>query len=119
VGGLFLAVATSLPELFTSIAAVKRGALTLAVSDIVGGNFFDVLFVSAADLVYLQGSIFHAKSIGGRELFLAGLTIMLNIVLLSGLLYRQKRGPGNIGFESALMLLLYLGGFVILSVAPW
>jgi cation:H+ antiporter len=118
-GGLFLALASSLPELFTSIAAVKRGALTLAVSDVVGGNFFDILFVSAADVVYLQGSIFHARTVGERELFLAGLTILLNVVLLSGLLYRQKRGPGNIGFESVLMLLLYLVGFTILSFASW
>ncbi|NIQ53654.1 MAG: sodium:calcium antiporter, partial [Gemmatimonadetes bacterium] len=40
------------------MAAVRQGALTLAVSDIVGGNFFDVLFVAAADLAFLQGSIY-------------------------------------------------------------
>jgi cation:H+ antiporter len=57
-GGLFSGVATSLPELVTTVAAVRRRALTLAVSDIVGGNFFDVLFVFAADLVYLPGSLY-------------------------------------------------------------
>jgi cation:H+ antiporter len=34
-GGLFTASATPLPELVTPIAAVRLGALTLAVSDIV------------------------------------------------------------------------------------
>ncbi len=38
-GGLLSGIATSLPELVTTLAAVKRGALTLAVGDIVGGNF--------------------------------------------------------------------------------
>ena len=37
--------------------------------------------------------------------------------LLLGLLYRQRAGPANIGFESALMLVLYLGGYLVLSLA--
>jgi cation:H+ antiporter len=115
-GGLLSAIATSLPELVTTVAAVRRGALTLAVSDIVGGNFFDVLFVFAADLVYLQGSLYHAAGVGPREVFLTALALLLNIILLLGLLYRQRQGPGNIGFESVLILLLYLGGFAVVSL---
>jgi cation:H+ antiporter len=115
VGGLFMAAATSLPELVTCIAAVRRGALTLAVSDIVGGNFFDVLFVAAADIVYFQGSLFHGQGIGMPEVFMTCVTILLNVVLLSGLIYRQQHGPGNIGFESVLMLVIYVVGFLTLS----
>ena len=113
-GGLLLAIVTSLPELVTTVSAVRRGALTLAVSDVVGGNFFDVLFVFAADIFYFKGSIYHAEGVGTRELFLTALTILLNIILLLGLLYRQRRGPANIGFESVLMLLIYVGGFLTL-----
>ena len=116
VGGLFTAVATSLPELVTAVAAVRRGALTLAVSDIVGGNFFDVLFVCMADLAFFRGSLYHAPDVGPREVFLTGLAILLNVVLLLGLIYRQKRGPGNIGFESLLILVLYVGGFLVLTL---
>lgn len=115
-GGLLSAIATSLPELVTTIAAVRRGALTLAVSDIVGGNFFDVLFVFAADLVYMDGSLYHAQGVGDREDFLTALAILLNVLLLLGLLYRQRRGPANIGFESVLMLVLYGLGFLMLSI---
>lgn len=116
-GGLLSGVATSLPELVTTVAAVRRGALTLAVSDIVGGNFFDVLFVAASDLVYLDGSLFHAPRVGEREEFLTGLAVMLNLVLLLGLLYRQRAGPARIGFESVLLLLLYPAGFLVLTLA--
>ncbi|MAX38239.1 hypothetical protein [Gimesia sp.] len=115
IGGFLMAGATSLPELVTCLAAVKRGALTLAVSDIVGGNFFDVLFIAAADCFFLGGSLYHASGVGMREFFLISITLLLNVILLSGLIYRQKHGPANIGFESVLMLVLYLGGFVILS----
>jgi cation:H+ antiporter len=114
-GGLFAGVVTSMPELVTTVAAVRRGALTLAVSDIVGGNFFDILFVLAADLVYLNGSLYHAEGVGEPEEFLTGLVILLNIILLLGLLYRQRRGPANIGFENILMMMLYLGGFLTLT----
>ena len=47
VGGYFTAVATSIPELVTTIAAVRRGALTLAVGGIVGGNMFDMVFIAS------------------------------------------------------------------------
>jgi cation:H+ antiporter len=115
-GGLLSGVVVSLPELVTTVAAVRRGALTLAVSDIVGGNFFDVLFVFAADLVYLRGSLYHARGVGEREEFLTTLALLLNIVLLLGLLCRQRAGPANMGFESILILLLYGFGFLVLSL---
>lgn len=115
-GALLSAVATSLPELVTTVASVRRGALTLAVSDIAGGNYLDVMFVFAADLAYRGGSLFHAPGVGRREQFLISLTICLNTVLILGLLFRQRTGPANIGFESALILLLYLAGFGVLNL---
>ena len=116
VGGLFMAAATSLPELITCIASVRRGALTLAVGDIVGGNLFDVLFVAAADIAFLHGSIYHAQGVGRREIFIIALTILLNVILLAGLINRQKHGPANIGFESLLMLAVYVIGFMTLAL---
>jgi len=112
VGGLFTAVSTSLPELVTSVAAVRQGALTLAVSDIVGGNSFDVLFMAFADIAYRSGSIYHALTLS--QTFVIALTILMTGVLLLGLLRREKHGIGNIGFESVLILMLYLGGLLLL-----
>lgn len=114
-GALLAGVATSLPELVTTIAAVRRGALTLAVANIVGGNMIDVLVVVAADFAYMSGSLYHAEGVGAPEAFLTGLVILMNLVLLLGLLSRQRQGPANIGFESVLILLLYLAGFAVLA----
>lgn len=111
VGGLFTSVASSLPELVTVIAAVRIGALTLAVSDIIGGNIFDVLFVSAADAAFRGGSIYHA--LGNEDLFLLALTLMLTSILAAGLIHRQRKG---IGFEGLAILVLYVGGFGLLVV---
>lgn len=112
VGSLFTAISTSLPELITSVAAVRSGALTLAVSDIIGGNTFDVLFLAFSDFAYRGGSIYH--TISQRQIFIISLTILLTGILLLGLLRREKRGIGNIGFESFLILIFYLGGFWLL-----
>ncbi|MEO3428967.1 sodium:calcium antiporter [Pelagibius sp. CAU 1746] len=112
VGTLLTAVSTSLPELVTTLAAVRRGALTLAVGGIIGGNTFDVILVAASDIAYRDGSIYHATS--QQPVFVIALTIMLTAVLLLGLLRREKYGFANIGFESLLILLIYLGGTAVL-----
>ena len=113
VGGILTAVVTSLPELVTSVVAVRRGALTLAVGGIIGGNAFDTIFVAFSDIAYRDGSIYHA--ISGQQVYLISLTVLMTGVLLLGLLRRQERGFANIGFESFLILLLYVGSFVSLS----
>jgi cation:H+ antiporter len=112
VGGFLTAVVTSLPELVTSVAAVRRGALTLAVGGIIGGNSFDVLFIAFADAGYRPGSIYHA--IDSQQVFVIALTILLTGILLMGLLRREKSGVLGIGFESFLALVLYVGAFVML-----
>lgn len=107
IGVLFTSVSTSAAELVTSIAAVRRGALTLAVSGIIGGNAFDALLVPMSDLAYRGGSIYHA--ISRESMFLAAGALAMTIVLLMGLLRREKSGIGNIGLEGWLVLSLYFG----------
>jgi cation:H+ antiporter len=106
VGTLFTSVATSMPELVVAIAAVRRGALNMAVGDIMGGNSFDVLFLVLADFCYRPGSIYEAVS--RTQMFWLSLTILMTSVLLMGLLRREKHGFGNIGFEGVLVLGMYL-----------
>lgn len=116
VGALMTAVATSLPELVTTISAVRRGALQLAVGGIIGGNTFDVLFLSVSDIAYRPGSLYHAIDV--KELFWLALGITMTAILLLGLIQRDKKGAGGIGFESALILLLYGAAIAYRSVSP-
>lgn len=105
IGVLLTSISTSLPELVTSIAAVRRGALTLAVSGIIGGNAFDTLFAAFSDIAYRDGSIYHAMS-GELEMLLV-VALLMSIVLQMGLIRREEHGIGGIGFESAAILGLY------------
>lgn len=116
VGGIVIAISTSLPELVTSIAAVRAGALTLAVGGIIGGNSFDILMVGMADIAYPEGSIYH--HIQPQDLALIALTTFMTVILLLGLLLRQRRGgPGNIGLESTLVLGAYAASVVLLNIS--
>lgn len=115
VGAMLTATATSMPELVTSIAAVRRGALTLAVSGILGGNSFDVMLVAFSDVAYREGSLYHA--LDNQHVLIITLSMLMASVLLLGLLRRERFGFANIGFESVLMLLLYAGGVAVLYLA--
>lgn len=109
VGGLLTAVSTSIPELVVVITAVRRGALTLAVGDIIGGNMFDTLMFAMSDIAFRKGSIYHA--ISRDQVYMIALSILLTAILMVGLLRREKHGIANIGTESFLVIVCYLAGF--------
>lgn len=108
VGTAVTAVITSLPELVTVLVAVRIGALTLAVGNIVGGSSFDVLFVAVADVLFRGGSVYHAIDTGTTVV--VALVVLLTAVLTAGLVRRQRKG---IGFEGVVILGLYLLGLTI------
>ena len=116
VGALGTAVITSLPELVTTLVAVRRGALQLAVGGIIGGNTFDTLFLVGADVAYRDGSIYHA--VEANDLYWLATGILMTAVLLAGLILRQRRGPGRIGIESVLMMAIYALALTVEVTAP-
>ncbi|GGB91265.1 cation transporter [Marinobacterium zhoushanense] len=114
IGVLLTATSTSLPELVTCLAAVRQGALTLAVGGIIGGNAFDTLFTAASDIAYRDGSIYHA--ISDTTLAWTVLTLLMSAFLMMGLIRREEQGFARIGFESLAVLLLYALGLVVLLI---
>ena len=98
-------------SLIIALMAVRRGAVMLAVGDIIGGNTFDVLFLVASDIAYRPGSIYLA--ISQQQVFWLSTNIVLTSVLLLGLLKRQKHGAANIGFEGVIVLLCYASAVAI------
>ncbi len=113
VGTAFAAVANSLPELVTAIAAVRIGAVSLAMGDIIGGNAFEVMFLSAADFAY-DGSIYAAITPEDRTTAL--IAIVMTGVLLLGMIRRERQGVAGIGFESAIVLALYAGSVLLVFI---
>ncbi|MFC3612538.1 sodium:calcium antiporter [Lutimaribacter marinistellae] len=111
VGALLTAVITSLPELVTTLVAVRRGALQLAVGGIIGGNTFDTLFLVFSDIAYRDGSIYSA--VGMNDLYWLATGMLMTAVLLAGLILRQREGPARIGIESVLMMGIYASAVAV------
>ncbi|NDV88910.1 sodium:calcium antiporter [Aurantimonas aggregata] len=111
VGALGTAYVTSMPELVTTVAAVRKGALQLAVGGIIGGNTFDTLFLTASDVAYRDGSLYHA--VGDQDYFWIVSALLMTGLLIGGLILRQRQGPGRIGTESLLLLLIYAGAVAL------
>ncbi|WP_077531070.1 sodium:calcium antiporter [Vreelandella utahensis] len=112
VGILLTAISTSIPELVTSVAAVRRGALTLAVGGIIGGNAFDTLFMAASDIAYRDGSIYHTMD-ADTERWVT-LTLLMAAILIMGLIRRERYGLGRIGAESLAIMMLYILGVALM-----
>ncbi len=62
VGTVFVAIATSLPEMVISFAAVRIGALDLAVGNLFGSNLFNIAVLGVDDLLFVRGPFFGAIS---------------------------------------------------------
>lgn len=112
-GALLAGVASSLPEYVTVAAAVRRGAIALAVGDAIGSSAFDVFLLGWADAFYKDGSLF--RLLGPQEVSLIGLSLTLTTLALFG--FVRRRSPGRaVATESYLMVAIYIGFALVLVV---
>lgn len=71
-GALFLGIATSLPEVSSTIALIRKRNFNIAIGNIVGSNLFNFLILSVADLVYLGKGIYDFSDPKTGSLLLFG-----------------------------------------------
>jgi len=106
-GTLFVAAVTSLPELVVTIAALRIGALDMAIANLLGSNLFNILILAIDDLLYVKGSLFASVS-PTHAVSAASAVIMTGIVIV-GLLYRPSaRLFRTVGWVSLGLFILYL-----------
>jgi cation:H+ antiporter len=112
VGLLLVGISTSLPELSTILAAVRIKRYEMAVGDILGSNLFNVLLIFLAEVVYRGGPVLNH---GGRfEIVASLLGASMTAMLLLGLLERRQRTILRMGYDSATIIAMFLGGLVLL-----
>ena len=109
VGTLFLAITTSMPELVVTIAALRLGAIDMAIADILGSNMFNIAIIAPTDLFYTQGSIL--SSVSSSHLITAAVVAVMNLLVIAGLRFRHKRKTFVVISWYALVLIgLYIFG---------
>lgn len=106
VGNLFVAFATSLPETVVTIAAVRLGAVDMAVGNLLGSNLFNMVIVSIDDLFFVKGPLFASTS---PTHAISGLSaLVMTGAVIAGLMTRtHTRIVRTVGWPSLALLLLY------------
>jgi len=112
VGAVFLAISTSLPEVSTVFTAMRGGLYTLAISDIFGTNLFDIGLLFFVDIT--GGSEAVMNEIGAFSGFATLLGSVVTAIFLIGLAERNDKTIFRMGYDSAVVLVTYFGGLVVL-----
>ena len=113
VGSLFLAISTSAPELVVTFAALRLGAVDMAVADILGSNMFNMAIIFLADVFYTQQAILSSAS--NVHTFTAVAGILMSLLVIIALRFRQKKKLGRvISWYSLPLVILYMLGFYML-----
>jgi cation:H+ antiporter len=108
IGLTVVAIATSLPELATSIMAARRNQIDIAVGNVVGSNIFNLLLVLGTTAAIAPTPLPD----GGVRSLIVMMALAVLLVPLS------KTHKGTISrAEGALLLIIYVGGLTYEVVA--
>jgi len=103
IGLTIVAVGTSLPELASSLIAIRKGEHDIALGNVLGSNLFNTLAV-----VGFAGMI-QPMSVG-PEVFSRDMLVMAVLTISLFVIGYGFRGPGRINrFEGAFLLACYIG----------
>ncbi len=97
---LIVSVGTSLPEIVTSITAIKKGKQDIAVGNIIGSNIFNIL------LVLGLSSIIFPMALPNQTLIVDTFMVLATSCIL--ILFAKNHGKYEVGrLEGALLVALY------------
>ena len=103
IGLTIVALGTSLPELVTSIVAVRKGRFDLAIGNVIGSNLFNLLLVLG--VTALIHPVAYDLSLNADFTILLTITIILFLSMLTGVKNRISK------LEAGIFLAIY-GGFI-------
>jgi cation:H+ antiporter len=112
VGTTLVALVTSLPEMVTTIAAIRIGASDMAIGNLFGSNMFNMFALGLTDLFYTQGRFLGTIDPAFMLVGLFGL--LMTAIGLVGNLAKLERRFWFIEVDSLLLFILYFSGMWLL-----
>ena len=107
-GAILVAIVTSLPELATSIGALRIGAHDMIVGNLFGSNMFNILTIFFADIAFRGGPIYGALGSGEvDQLLVGGCGILLTGIAVVSIGARARRHVFGVGADSIVLLAAY------------
>ncbi len=113
VGTLFVAAVTYLPEAVVSIAAMRIGALDMALGNLFGSNLYNTAILAIDDLAYLPGPLLSAVDPAHAVSALSAM-VMSGIAIVGLFCRASGRVLRSVGWTSLFLLSVYfLNGYAI------
>lgn len=114
-GAFLIAIVTSLPELATSIGALRIGAYDMIVGNLFGSNMFNILTIFFADSAFRSGSILSGLR-GGEtdQLIVAICGVLLTVIAMIAISVRSRRKILGVGIDSMVLWVAYLMATVLI-----
>jgi cation:H+ antiporter len=106
IGTLFVACATSVPEMVVAVAALRIGAPNMAFSNLLGSNLFNLVILVPEDLLYSQGPILAAAS--PLHAVSATCTVIMTVITMVSLGSRPRVQLLRFGPASVVLIAVYL-----------
>ncbi len=113
IGTLLVGITTSFPEIAATIAAVRLGAIDLAVGNIFRSNAFNMCVILVMDLAYLEGPVL--ASVSQTHVLTAQLAALSLPFGVIGLMSRLEHRSAVTRFGSLLVVGCYASGIWLLS----
>ena len=115
VGTIFMAFATSIPEIAVTISAIHLKAVDLAFSNLLGSNLFNVVILAVDDLFYTRGNLL--KDVSPSHVITAFSAVMMTGLVLVALIQPpQKRILNTVSILSLLLIaVFFLNAYIIFS----
>jgi len=108
VGSVFLALATSLPEITTDIAAVRLGAPDLAAGDLFGSSMANMMILALVAVLPAGQDLFRKATLD--HALYASLAMILTAIAAIAILVRPAVSVMGIGYGSLALLITYVLG---------
>jgi cation:H+ antiporter len=115
IGSVLVALTTSLPEIVVSLAAVRMGAVALAIGNVLGSNVFNLFILGLDDVVYRPGPLLSHASPEHLVSVLA--VLLMYAIFLVGVTQHVATKRFRIGWDSAALAFVY-GIAVWLTARP-
>jgi cation:H+ antiporter len=114
VGTALLSLVTSLPELLAAFAAVRIGAVELAVGNLFGSTVFNMLGLGVADFFFTEGRLLGAIDPTFELVGMLGL--VLTTLAVIGNLARVERRLFFIEIDALVIIVSYFAGMYLLFI---
>ena len=105
-------MATSLPEVSTTLAAVRLRQTEMAIGDVIGGNMFDTVLILLVDLIYVGGPVLDQVDPTAATAALLG--VLMTCLFLIGMIERKDRTVGKMGYDSLAVIVTYVVGMALI-----